>query len=199
MASVESPDCTPDGGPGGEAALQNCPRPETPKKVMSLLVVSGGSGVKDKSIPGLPQIGPPLTSTPQLQARSELGDQGSVQWDCKGPEEGPVPAPPTGQGVPAAQGRLTASSGPDSKTVPETLKVPMAAAMPTAQTPPTNPVLPAAPKVPETQMMAAAHEERAASEVPSVPTKPEAQVVQGCKWLELSTGICATTPYHSQS
>ncbi|XP_006061500.2 protein NYNRIN [Bubalus bubalis] len=177
LPSVESPDCTPDGGPGGEAALQNCPRPETPKKVMSLLVVSGGSGVKDKSIPGLPQIGPPLTSTPQLQARSELGDQGSVQWDCKGPEEGPVPAPPTGQGVPAAQGRLTAPSGPDSKTVPETLKVPMAAAMPTAQTPPTNPVLPAAPKVPETQMMAAAHEERAASEVPSVPTKPEAQVV----------------------
>ncbi|XP_055392937.1 protein NYNRIN [Bubalus kerabau] len=177
LPSVESPDCTPDSGPGGEAALQNCPRPETPKKVMSLLVVSGGSGVKDKSIPGLPQIRPPLTSTPQLQARSELGDQGSVQWDCKGPEEGPVPAPPTGQGVPAAQGWLTAPSGPDSKTVPETLKVPMAAAMPTAQTPSTNPVLPAAPKVPETQMMAAAHEERAASEVPSVPTKPEAQVV----------------------
>ncbi|XP_040083298.1 protein NYNRIN isoform X2 [Oryx dammah] len=177
LPSVESPDCTPDGGPGGEAALQNCPRPETPKKVVSLLVVSGGSGVNDKSIPGLPQIGPPLTSTPQLQARSELGDQGSVQWDCKGPEEGPDAAPPTGQGVPAAQGGLTASSGPDSKTVPETLKVPMAAAMPTAQTPPTSPVLPAAPKVPETQMMAAAHEERAASEVPSVPTKPAAQVV----------------------
>ncbi|XP_069453780.1 protein NYNRIN isoform X1 [Ovis canadensis] len=177
LPSVESPDCTPDGGPGGEAALQNCPGPETPKKVVSLLVVSGGSGVKDKSIPGLPQIGPPLTSTPQLQARSELGDQGSVQWDCKGPEEGPDAAPPTGQGVPAAQGGLTAPLGPDSKTVPETLKVPMAAAMPTAQTPPTSPALPAAPKVPETQMMAAAHEERAASEVPSVPTKPAAQVV----------------------
>nr|XP_020736638.1 protein NYNRIN [Odocoileus virginianus texanus] len=176
LPSVESSDCTPDGGPGGEAALQNCPRPETPKNVMSLLVVSGDSGVKDKSIPGLPQIGPPLPSTPQLQARSELGDQESVPWDCKGPEEEPVPVPPPGQGMPAAPGGLTAPSGPDSKTVPETLKVPMAAAMPTAQTPPTSPVLPAAPKVPETQMTAAVPEERAASKVPSAPTKPAAQV-----------------------
>ncbi|XP_032480813.1 protein NYNRIN [Phocoena sinus] len=183
LPSVESPDCRPDGGPGGEAALQNCPRPETPKKVMSLLVVSGGSGVTDKASPGLPQIGPPLTSTPQLQAGSEPGDRGNMQWDCKEPEERPFPGPSTGQGVPTAQGRpatqggLTAPSGPEPQTVPETLKVPTAAAVPTAQTPPTNPVLPEAPKVPETQIMPAVHEEPAAPKVPLAPTKPAAQVV----------------------
>uniref|UniRef100_G1PHW6 NYN domain and retroviral integrase containing n=1 Tax=Myotis lucifugus TaxID=59463 RepID=G1PHW6_MYOLU len=171
LPSVESP----DGGPGGEADLQNCPRPETPPKVMSLLVVSGGSGIKGKASPGLPQVGPPLTSTPQLQAGSELGDQGSVQWDCKGPEEGPLPAPPTGQGVPTAQGRPpTAESVPDTQTVPETLEVPMAAAVPTAQTPPQNQVLSAAPKVPTAQMMPADHTEPAALKVPSAPTKPAA-------------------------
>lgn len=183
LPSVESPDCRPDGGPGGEAALQNCPRPETPKRVMSLLVVSGGSGVTDKASPGLPQIGPPLTSTPQLQAGSEPGDRGNMQWDCKEPEERPFPRPSTGQGVPTAQGRpatqggLTAPSGPEPQTVPETLKVPTAAAVPTAQTPPTNPVLPEAPKVPETQIMPAVHEEPAAPKVPLASTKPAAQVV----------------------
>lgn len=176
LPSVESP----DGGPGGEADLQNCPRPETPPKVMSLLVVSGGSGIKGKASPGLPQVGPPLTSTPQLQAGSELGDQGSVRWDCKGPEEGPLPAPPTGQGVPTAQGRPMgqgepmAESVPDTQTVPATLEVPMAAAVPTAQTPPPNQVLSAAPKVPTAQMMPAGHTEPAAPKVPSAPTKPAA-------------------------
>ncbi|XP_019779673.2 protein NYNRIN isoform X1 [Tursiops truncatus] len=182
LPSVESPDCRPDGGPGGEAALRNCPRPETPKKVMSLLVVSGGSGVTDKASPGLPQIGPPLTSTPQLQAGSEPGDRGNMQWGCKEPEERLFPGPSTGQGVPTAQGRpatqgrLTAPSGPEPQTVPETLKVPMAAAVPTAQTPPTNPVLPEARKVPETQIMPAVREEPAAPKVPLAPTKPAAQM-----------------------
>ncbi|XP_036128065.1 protein NYNRIN isoform X2 [Molossus molossus] len=186
LPSVESPECRPDGGPGGEAALQNCPRPETPPKVMSLVVVSGGLGIKDKASPGLPQIGPPLTSTPQLQAGSEPGDQGSVRWDSKGPEEGPFPAPPTGQGMPIAQGRpvgqgeLTAKSVPDAQTVPDTLEVPMAAAVPTAQTPPTNQVLPAAPKVPTAQMMPTVHTEPvvhtepAAPKVPPASTKPAA-------------------------
>nr|XP_006217361.1 protein NYNRIN isoform X1 [Vicugna pacos] len=183
LPSVESADCRPDEGLGGEVALQNCPRPETPKKVVSLLVVSGGSGVKDKTSPRLPQIGPPLTSTPQLQAGSGPGEQGSMQWDCKGPEEQPFPVLPTGQRVPTSQGRptaqegLTAQSVPDPQTVPETLKVPMAAAMPTAQTPPTNPVLPATPKVPATQMMPAGHEEPAALKVPSAATKPAAEAV----------------------
>uniref|UniRef100_A0A8D0TQE2 Protein NYNRIN n=1 Tax=Sus scrofa TaxID=9823 RepID=A0A8D0TQE2_PIG len=183
LPSVEGPDCRPDGGPGGETALQNCPRPETPNNVMSLLVVSGGSGVKDKANPALPQIGPPLTSAPQLQARSEPGDQGSMQWDNKRPEEGPFPVMPTGQGVPTAQGRpkaqggLAAPLGPDPKTVPETCKVPMAAAMPTAQTPPANPALPAPPKVPATQMMPVVHEEPAAPKVPLAPMKPAAQVL----------------------
>ncbi|XP_032965113.1 protein NYNRIN isoform X2 [Rhinolophus ferrumequinum] len=183
LPSVESPDCRPDGGPGGEATLQNCPRPETPKKVMSLLVVSGGSGIKDKASPGLPQIGPPLTSTHQLQAGSEPGDQGSVQWDCKGPEDGPFPALPRGQGVPTAQGRpaaqpgLTAQSVPDAQTVPETLEVPMVSAVSPAQTPPANQVPSAAPQVPTTQMMPAVHTEPAAPKVPSAPAKPAPQVV----------------------
>ncbi|XP_014635929.1 PREDICTED: protein NYNRIN [Ceratotherium simum simum] len=183
LPSVESPDCRPDGGPGGEAALQNCPRPETPKKVMSLLVVSGSSGVKDKASPGLPQIGPPLTLTPQLQAGSELGDQRSVQWDCKGPEEGPFPASAAGQGVPPAQerplaqGGLTAQSVPDAQTVPETVTVPMTAAVPMAQPSLVNQELPAAPTVPTAQMVPAIHAEPAAPKVPSAPTKLAAQVV----------------------
>uniref|UniRef100_A0A8C3WW99 NYN domain and retroviral integrase containing n=1 Tax=Catagonus wagneri TaxID=51154 RepID=A0A8C3WW99_9CETA len=183
LPNVEGPDYRPDGGPGGETALQNCPRPETPQKVMSLLVVSGGSGVKDKANPGLPQIGSPLTSAPQLQARSEPEDQGRMQWDNKGPEEGLFPVLPMGQGVPTAQGRrktqggLTVSLGPDPKTVPETRKVPTAAAMPTAQIPPANPALPVPPKVPATQMMPAVHEEPAAPKVPSALTKPAAQAV----------------------
>lgn len=180
---MPSVDCRPGGGPGGEATLQNCPRPETPQKVMSLLVVSGGSGVKDKASLGLPQIGPPLTTTPQLQAASEPGGQGSMQWDYKEPKEGTFSAPPTGQGMrttqgrPVAQGGLSAQSVPDPQTVPETLEVPMAVAVPTAQTPPTNQVLSAASKVPTAQVMPAVHTEPAVPKVPSAPTKPAAQVV----------------------
>uniref|UniRef100_A0A452VDX8 NYN domain and retroviral integrase containing n=1 Tax=Ursus maritimus TaxID=29073 RepID=A0A452VDX8_URSMA len=171
LPSMEGPDCRPDAGPGGDVALQNCPRPETPQKVMSLLVVSGGSGVKDKTSSGLPQIGPPSTSVAQLQAGSKPGDQGSGQWDSKGPEEGPFPAPPPGQGVatarggPVAQGEPSAPSVPDTQTVPETLEVPMAAAVATAQTPPTDQGPPAVPKVPTAQT------------TPSAPTKPAAQGV----------------------
>ncbi|XP_022348482.1 protein NYNRIN isoform X2 [Enhydra lutris kenyoni] len=180
LPSMESPECRPDAGPGGEAALQNCPRPETPPKVMSLLVVSGGSGVKDKTSPGLPQIGPPLTSVPPLQTGSEPGDQGSGQWDSKGPEEGPFPALLPGQGVstaqggPVAQGGPTVPSVPDAQTVPETLEVPMAAAVATAQTPPADQGLPAVPKVPTAQTTLAVPAEPAALEVPSAPTKPAA-------------------------
>lgn len=182
LPSVESPDCRPDAGPGGEATLQNCPRPETPQKVMSLLVVSGGSGIKDKASPGLPQIGPPLPSAHQPQAGSEPGHQGGVQLDCTGPEEGPSAAPPTGQGVPTTQGGpaaqrgLTALSVPDAQTVPESPEVPVASALPPAQTPPTNQVQSAAPKVPTTQTKPAAHTAPAAPKVPLAPTKPAAQV-----------------------
>ncbi|XP_066133680.1 protein NYNRIN [Saccopteryx bilineata] len=181
LPSVENPDCRPDGGPGGEAALPNCPRLETPPKVMSLLVVSGSSSIKDKASPGLPQVGPPLTFTPQLQAGSEPRDQGNVQWDCKGPEEGPFPAPPTGQGMPTAQGKtvgqgqLTAQLVPDAQILSDTLEVPVAAAVPTAQTLPANQVQPAAPKVPTAQMMSAVRTEPAVPKVPSAPTKPAAQ------------------------
>ncbi|XP_030890645.1 protein NYNRIN isoform X3 [Leptonychotes weddellii] len=180
LPSMESPDCRLDAGPGGEAALQKCPGPDTPQKVMSLLVVSGGSGVKDKTGPGLPQIGPPLTSVPQLPAGSEPGDRGSGQWDRKGPEEGPFPALPPGRGVstaqggPVAQGGPTALPVPDAQTVPETLEVPVAAAVATAQTPPADPALPAVPKVPTAQTPLAVHAEPAALEVPSAPTKPAA-------------------------
>ncbi|XP_045756588.1 protein NYNRIN isoform X2 [Mirounga angustirostris] len=183
LPSMESPDCRLDAGPGGEAALQKCPGPDTPQKVMSLLVVSGGSGVKDKTSPGFPQIGPPLTSVPQLQAGSEPGDQGSGQWDRKGPEEGPFPALPPGRGVstaqggPVAQGGPTALPVPDAQTVPETLEVPMAAAVARAQTPPADQALPAVPKVPTAQTPLAVHAEPAALEVPSAPTKPAAPAV----------------------
>ncbi|XP_037359048.1 protein NYNRIN isoform X2 [Talpa occidentalis] len=175
LPRVESPD-----GPGGQAVLQNCARPETPSKVMSLLVVSG---VKDKASSGLPQIGPPLPSTPQLQAGSETRDQGSVQCNCKGPEERPTPALPKGQGVPTAQerptskGELSARSGPEAKTVPEPLQVPVAAAAPTAQSPPTTQVPPAAPEVPTAKVTPAALTEAAAPKVPLASTKAAAQVV----------------------
>ncbi|XP_036893419.1 protein NYNRIN isoform X2 [Sturnira hondurensis] len=178
LPSVESPDCRPEAGPGGEAALQNCSGAETSPKVMSLLVVSGSSAIKDKASPGLPQVGPPLTSTPQLQVGSEPGNQESVQWNCEGPEEGPVPVLLTGQGVPATQGepvgqgRLTAQSVPDAQTVPDTLEMPATAPAPTAQTAPANPVLPPAPKVPTAQMMPAVNSESAAPKVPLAPTKP---------------------------
>ncbi|KAG8509364.1 Protein NYNRIN [Galemys pyrenaicus] len=158
LPSVESP-----GGPGGEAALQNCARPETPPKVMRLLVVSG---VKDKASSGLPQIGPPLTSTPQIQAAGETGDQAT-------------PALPTGQGVPATQGRpaskgeLPAGSGPEAAAVPEPLGVPVAAAAaPTAQCPPTTRVRPTVPQVPTVALT-----EPAAPKVPLAPAKPATQVV----------------------
>ncbi|XP_008570517.1 PREDICTED: protein NYNRIN [Galeopterus variegatus] len=183
LPSVESPACRPEGGLGGEAALQNCPRPETPQKVMSLLVAPGSSGVKDKVSSGSPQIGPPLTSIPQLQAGDKPGDQGGVQSDCKGLEDGLSPALPTGQGMPMAQGSPMAHSGlpaepvSEAQTVPETRKVPMAAAVPKAENLPTTQVLPAAPKVPTAQTMLAVHTEPAAPKVPAAPAKPAAQVV----------------------
>ncbi|XP_032199854.1 protein NYNRIN isoform X3 [Mustela erminea] len=198
LSSMESPECRPEAGPGGEAALQNCPRPETPPKVMSLLVVSGGSGVKDKTSPGLPQIGPPLTSVPPLQTGSEPGDQGSGQWDSKGPEEGPLPALLPGQGVstaqggPVAQGGLTAPSVPDAQTVPETLEVPMAAAVATAQTPPADQGLPAVPKVPTAQTTLAVPAEPAALEVPSAPTKPAAPGVPSAQKTAVAPPASAT-------
>ncbi|XP_004694648.1 PREDICTED: protein NYNRIN [Condylura cristata] len=168
LPSVESPD-----GPGGEAALQNCARPETPPKVMDLLVVPG---VKDKASSALPQIGPPLTSTPQLQAASETRAQGRVQGDCKGPQEGPAAELPAGRGVPTAQERPRseaeppAQPGPEADNVPESLRVPVAAAAPAAQYPPTT-----APEVPTAQVTPAALPEPAVSKVPLAPTKPAAE------------------------
>ncbi|KAM9201942.1 protein NYNRIN [Dugong dugon] len=180
LPSVESPPCRPDGGLGGKLALQNCWRPETPQKVMSLLVVRGDSGVKDRVSPGLAQIGLPSTSTPQLQAVGEPGDQGNMQRDYKGPKEGPFPVGPTGQRMPPDQERplaMTAQSVPDAQTVPETLQVPMVAVVPTAQKTATTQMLHAAPKVPPAQMMPAVHTAPAAHKVPSALTKPAAQVV----------------------
>ncbi|KAM9645560.1 protein NYNRIN [Trichechus inunguis] len=180
LPSVESPPCRPDGGLGGKLALQNCRRPETPQKVMSLLVVRGDSGVKDRVSPGLAQIGLPSTSTPQLQAIGEPGDQGNMQRDYKGPKEGPFPVGPTGQRMPPDQERplaMTAQSVPVAQTVPETLQVPMVAVVPTAQKTATTQMLHAAPKVPPAQMMPAVHTTPAAHKVPSALTKPAAQVV----------------------
>ncbi|XP_004390594.1 protein NYNRIN [Trichechus manatus latirostris] len=180
LPSVESPPCRPDGGLGGKLAIQNCRRPETPQKVMSLLVVRGDSGVKDRVSPGLAQIGLPSTSTPQLQAIGEPGDQGNMQRDYKGPKEGPFPVGPTGQRMPPDQERplaMTAQSVPVAQTVPETLQVPMVAVVPTAQKTATTQMLHAAPKVPPAQMMPAVHTTPAAHKVPSALTKPAAQVV----------------------
>ncbi|XP_045425582.1 protein NYNRIN isoform X1 [Lemur catta] len=178
LPSVGSSACGPVRGLGGEVALQNCPRPETTSKVMSLLVVPGGSGIKDKGSPGLPQIGPPLTSTPELQTGGEPGDHGSMQLDCKDLKERLSPAPPTGQGVPTAQGKpTTTQSVPEAQTVPEMLKVPVATAVSKAENPHPTQGLPAAPKVPTAQMMPAVHPEPVAPTVPSAPTKPAAQVV----------------------
>uniref|UniRef100_A0A0P6JDZ7 Protein NYNRIN n=2 Tax=Heterocephalus glaber TaxID=10181 RepID=A0A0P6JDZ7_HETGA len=182
LPSAESPACRPDGElvyKSTETTLQNCPRPETPPKVMSLLVVPGGSGEKDKVSPRLPL----LASTTQLQAGGERRNQGSLQPDCMWLEKGPYPASPTEQGVltaqgrPMAQGGLTAQSAPEAGTVPETLKVPMAAVVPKAENPPLTQGQPAAPKVPTSQMMPAVSTEPAAPKVPLAPTMPTAQVV----------------------
>nr|XP_027775952.1 protein NYNRIN [Marmota flaviventris] len=189
LPSAESPACRLDGELGGETALRNLPRPETSPKITSLLVVPAGSAVKDKLSPGLPQIGPPLTSAPQLQARGELGDQGSMPLDCKGLEKGPSPAlpseqgmlteqeVPTTQGRPMAQGHLTAQLVPEAQTVPETLKVPLGAAVRKAENPPIIQRLPTAPKVPTAPLMPAAHTEPAAPKVPLGPTKPAVSVM----------------------
>ncbi|XP_055989868.1 protein NYNRIN [Sorex fumeus] len=170
-----------DGGPGGEAALQNCPSPETPHKVVSLLVVSGGPEAKDQASPGLLQIEPPLPSTPQAPAGSELGAPGSGRQDCEGLEGIPVPALPTGPEVPptaerpGAQGALPTPAVLEAQTVPETLKVPGAAAMPMTPALPSVPVLPAAAQVPAAPMMLpVAPAELADPRAPSAPAKPAA-------------------------
>ncbi|XP_008067891.1 protein NYNRIN [Carlito syrichta] len=205
LPCAESPACRPDGGLGREAALQSCLRTETPPKVMSLLVVPGGSGVKGKVSPGLPQIGPPLTSTSQLQTGGEPGDQGGMQLDCKGLEEGPSPTLPMGEEMPVAQekpmtqGELTAWSVPEAQTVPETFKVPVAAAVPKAENPSRTQVLPAAPEVPTVQRMPAVHAEPAAPQVPSAPAKPAAQGVATAQkaatgQLASTTQVVPTTP-----
>uniref|UniRef100_A0A2K5EZ85 NYN domain and retroviral integrase containing n=1 Tax=Aotus nancymaae TaxID=37293 RepID=A0A2K5EZ85_AOTNA len=204
LPSAESPAGRPDGGLGGEAVLQNCPRSETPPKVMSLLVVPGSSDVKDKVSSDLPQIGPPLTSTPQLQAGGEPGDQGSMQSDCKGLEEGPGAVLPAGKGKPMAQGGLTDHSVPGTQTVPETLKVPMAAAVLKAENPPRTQVPPAAPKVPTSQMMLAVHTEPAAPKVPLAPTKPAAQLMATAQKTVVNQPVLAaqvepTTPKTPQA
>ncbi|XP_004647532.1 protein NYNRIN isoform X1 [Octodon degus] len=149
LPSTEGPACRPDGQLGGEATLQTCPRPETPpSKVMSLFVVPGGSGEKDKVSSGR------LHTASTAQAGDKRGNQGGVQKDCKWLVKGPSPVPPTGQGAPTAQGRpmaeggLTTQSAPGVQTVPETLKVPMAAAVPKAENPAIAERQPAAPKVP---------------------------------------------------
>ncbi|XP_003421016.1 protein NYNRIN [Loxodonta africana] len=203
LPNVESPACGPDGGLGGKVALQNCPRPETSKKVMSLLVVPGASGVKDRVSPGLAQIGLPSTTTPQLQAVGEPGDQGNTEWDCKEPKEGPLPVGLTGQRMPSAQERplaMTAQSVLDAQTVPETLQVPMAAVVPMAQKTPTTQMPPAAPKVPPAQLMPAVHTAPAAHKVPSTLTKPAAQGLPTAQKAAVgqmapTTQVVPTTPH----
>ncbi|XP_010625264.1 protein NYNRIN isoform X2 [Fukomys damarensis] len=184
LPSAESPACRPDGELGVEATLQNCPRPETPPKVMSLLVVPGGSGEKDKVSPTLP----PLASAAQLQGGGEQRNQGSLQPDCMWLEKGPPPAPPTEQRVPTAEGRhvaqggLTVQSVPEAGTVPEALEVPMAAVVPKAENPPLTQGQPAAPEVPLTLTMPAAQ---------VVSTAQKAAVVQPA--LASATQVMSTT------
>ncbi|XP_007947432.1 protein NYNRIN [Orycteropus afer afer] len=203
LLSVESPACRPNGGLGGKVALENCPRLETPQKVMSLLVVPGGSGVKDRFSSGLAQIGLPSTSALQLQAVGEPGDQGSTQWDCKELKERPFPAGHIGQRMPSAQDRplaVTAQSVPEAQTVSETLQMSVAAAVPTAQKTPTTEMLPAAPPVPAAQMMQAVHTATAPREVPSAPTEPAAQVMPAAQkaamhQLAPATQMLSTAPH----
>ncbi|XP_006903320.1 PREDICTED: protein NYNRIN [Elephantulus edwardii] len=181
LPSVESPACRTDGSLGGRVALRNCPRPETPKKVVSLLVVPGGSGVKDKVSPRLAQIGLPSTSTPQLQAVGELRSQGHTQWVCQGLKVGPLSVGPKGQRTlssPEKPLAMVVQSVPDVQTVPETLQVSMATVLPPAQKTcrvQTLPVVP--PRVAPAQVVLAVHTAPAAPEVPSDLTKPAAQVV----------------------
>lgn len=163
-----------DGGPGGEAVLQNCPRPETPDKVMNLVVVSGGSEVKDRANPELPQIEPPPPSTPHMPSGRELGAQDSGGWDCKGQEGGPVPALPTEKGVSPTPGVLPATLGLEAQTVPETLQVPGPATVPTPPALTSTPGPPAAAQVPTAPMLPTAPTEPSDPRAPSAPVKPAA-------------------------
>uniref|UniRef100_A0A8C5LEC9 NYN domain and retroviral integrase containing n=1 Tax=Jaculus jaculus TaxID=51337 RepID=A0A8C5LEC9_JACJA len=132
LPSAESPTCRPDGETGGETALQNCPRPESPPKVMSFLLVPGGCGIKDKVSLGLPQVGPSLTITPQVQDE-----------DYKGLEKGSSPALLPQKGVPTAQGPPAAPKVP---TAQKTMAVHTEPAVPSAPTKPAAPHMPTAQK-----------------------------------------------------
>ncbi|XP_021059089.1 protein NYNRIN [Mus pahari] len=171
LPSAGSPVCRPGGDLGRETALKPSPRPEIPSKIISLSVVQGGCGIKEKVSPGLLQVGPSSTS---------VGDKGSALSDCKSLEK-PFPvALSTGQGGsttqerPLAQTGMTGHSVSEAPTVSETLQVATAAEVSSVEHPPTGEGLPATPEVPTALKKPAVYTEPTAPKVPSAPTEPAA-------------------------
>lgn len=165
LPSAGSPACRPGGDLGRETALKHSPRPEIPSKIISLSVVPGGCGIKEKVSPGLLQVGPSSTS---------VGDKGSALSDCKGLEkpfslaQSTEQGGSTTQGSPLAQAGMAGHSVPEAPTVSETLQVATAAEVSTREG------LPATPKVPTDLKKPAVYTEPTAPKVPSAPTEPAA-------------------------
>lgn len=176
LPSAESPACRPDGALGTETALKSSPRPETSTKIISLSVVPGDCGIKEKVSPGHLQGGPSSTSVPQ--AGSEQGSKGSALSDCKGPEKPSLLALSAEQGGPTTQERpltqagMTGRSVPEAPAMSETLEVSTAAAVSKVAHPSTEEGLPATPKVSTALKKPAVYTESTAPKVPSAPTEP---------------------------
>lgn len=202
LPTAESPACRPDGDLGREAALKHSLRPETPTKIISLSVVPGDCGIKEKVSPGLSQVGPSSTSIPQ--AGVELGDEGRALSDCKGPEKLSSSALSTEQGGPRIQERpmaqagMTGQSVPDTPTMSETLEVTTAAAVSKVECTPTE-GLPATPKVPTTLKKPAVYTEPTAPQVPSAPTEPAAPVVSTIPKAAVDQPAAPATPTTPQT
>lgn len=164
LSSAGSPACRPGGDLGRETALKHSPRPEIPSKIISLSVVPGGCGIKEKVSPGLLQVG---------QSSTSVGDKGISLSDCKGLEKPFSLALSTEQGGSTAQERPLAQV-PEAPTVSETLQVATAAEVSNVEHPPTGEGLPATPKVPTALKKPAVYTEPTAPKVPSAPTEPAA-------------------------
>lgn len=192
LPSAESPACKPDGELGRETALKHSTRPETPTKIISLSVVPGDCGIKEKIGPGLPQAGPSLASMPQAGVKQ--GDERSALSDSKDLEKLTSSTLPTEQEGPTAQGRPVAQARMTGQSVSETLGMSMAAAVSKVEHPPAGEGLPAAPEVPATPKKFAVNTEPTAPEVPLAPAKPAAPAVPTVPNIAVGHPAAATTP-----
>lgn len=203
LPSAESPASKPDGELGRETALKHSTRPEMPTKIISLSVVPGDCGIKEKIGPGLPQAGLSLTSMSQADVKQ--GDERSALSDSKDLEKltsSTLPTEqegPTAQGRPVAQAGMTGRSVSEAPMVSETRGVSTTAAVSKVEHPPAGEGLPAAPEVPTTPKKSAVNTEPTAPKVPSAPAKPAAPVVPIVPDIGVGQPAAATTPTMPQT